>query len=66
MALAVDIMHEHGPSYKVRHQLQPKKTKVRLYLLLMLQQKVAYVLYITNKIERNRYIVRVAKHLKED
>ena len=31
MALAVDIMHGRDPSYKMRTQLQSKKTKVRLY-----------------------------------
>ena len=28
MALAVDIMHGHGPSNEMHHQLQPRKTKV--------------------------------------
>ena len=31
MALAVDVINRRGPSNKMRHQLQPKKTKVRLY-----------------------------------
>ena len=30
IALAVDIIYRRGPSNKRRHQLQPKKTKVRL------------------------------------
>ena len=33
MALAVDIMQGCGPSNKIRHQLQLKKTKVRKALL---------------------------------
>ena len=32
MTLAVDIMPGCGPSNKICHQLQSKKTKVRLYL----------------------------------
>ena len=52
MALAVDIMYGYsGPSNKTCHQLQPKKTKVRVYQLLILQQKASYVLYITNTTE---------------
>ena len=31
MALAVDVIDWHGPSNEMRRQLQPKKTKVRLY-----------------------------------
>ena len=31
MALAVDVIDKRGPSNEMRHQLQPKKTKVRLY-----------------------------------
>ena len=49
MTLAVDKIHGGGPSDKMRPQLQPKKTKVRLYQPLILQQKVSYALYITNK-----------------
>ena len=30
VAIAVDIMHGHAPSYGMCLQLQPKKTKVRL------------------------------------
>ena len=51
MALAIDIMHERGPSNEMCPQLQPKTTKVRLYWLLIKHQKVYYVLYITNKLE---------------
>ena len=31
MALAIDVIDRRGPSNEMRHQLQPKKTKVRLY-----------------------------------
>ena len=31
MALTIDIIDRRGPSYEMCHQLQPKKTKVRLY-----------------------------------
>ena len=31
--------------------IQPKKTKLRLYYPLILQQKAPYALYITNKME---------------
>ena len=31
MTLAVDTIHGRGPSNKMHPQLQPKKTKVRLY-----------------------------------
>ena len=31
MALAIDFINRHDPSNKMRHPLQPKKTKVRLY-----------------------------------
>ena len=33
MALAINIMHGHGPSNEMRCQLQLKKTKVRLRML---------------------------------
>ena len=49
MALAIDIMHGHGPSNEMHPQLQHKKTKIRLYGLLLKQQKVSYALCITNK-----------------
>ena len=48
MALAIDIIHGRGHRNEMDHQLQPKKTKVRLYQLLITQQKVSYVVYITN------------------
>ena len=51
MTLAIDKIHGRGPSDKMRPQLQPKKTKVRLYQPLILQQKASYTLYITNKTE---------------
>ena len=31
MAFAVDFIDRRGPSNKMRRQLQPKKTKARLY-----------------------------------
>ena len=31
IALAVNVIDRHGPSNKMRRQLQPKKTKVRPY-----------------------------------
>ena len=37
MALAVDVMLRRGPSNKMCTQLQPKKTKVRLYWPLIWQ-----------------------------
>ena len=51
MALAIDIIYWRGPSNKVCHQLQSKKTNVRLYLPLILQQKALQVRYITSKRE---------------
>ena len=45
MALAINVMHERAPSNEMRTQLQPKKTKVRLYYwLLVWQQKALYAL----------------------
>ena len=35
MALAVDFIDRCGPSNKMHHQLQPKKTKVKLYYLIL-------------------------------
>ena len=55
MALAIDIIHGRGHRNKMDHQLQPKKTKVRLYQLLIMQQKVSFVVYITNN-SIGRYI----------
>ena len=31
MALAINVIDRCGPSNEMRHQLQPKKTKVRQY-----------------------------------
>ena len=31
MALAINVIDRRGPSNAMRRQLQPKKTKVRLY-----------------------------------
>ena len=31
IALAIDVIDRRGPSNEMRHQLQPKKTEVRLY-----------------------------------
>ena len=31
IALAIDVIDRRGPSNEMRRQLQPKKTKVRLY-----------------------------------
>ena len=33
MALVIDVINRHAPSYEMRRQLQPEKTKVRLYIL---------------------------------
>ena len=63
MTLAIDIMHGCGPINKMYHRLQPKKTKARLYLLLILQQKMLYMLYITNKMERFSFKSRFVKKL---
>ena len=54
----------------MRPHLQLKKTKVGLYLPLILQQRASYALYIANKTEHFSFtsgcVVQVAKHLKED
>ena len=59
IVLAVDMMHGHGPSYKMHLQLQPKKGCV-----IALQ-----ALYITNKAERfsfsRRCVKQVSKRLKK-
>ena len=47
------VMNEGGTSNETCHQLQPKKIKVRLYQPLILQQKVSYAHYITNKMEHD-------------
>ena len=46
-------MHGRDPSNEIRHQSQPKKTKVRLLYLLISQEKgsPSYALYNTNKME---------------
>ena len=46
MALAID---RRGPSNEMRRQLQPKKAKVRLYLLFIQQQKTFYSPFISDK-----------------
>ena len=51
MALAVDIKDRSGPSNKMHHQLQLKKTKIMLYKPLKQQQKASYALFLTNKME---------------
>ena len=33
MALAVNVIDRRGPSNKTRRQLQPNRTKVRIYVL---------------------------------
>ena len=33
MSLAVNVIDRRGPSNEIHHQLQPKKTKVKLYIL---------------------------------
>jgi len=52
VALVVDVIDRRGHSYEIRHQLQPKKTKVRLYMPFILQQKTFYPSFITNKTKR--------------
>ena len=63
MVLAVDIMYGRGSSNEMCPQLQPKKTKVRLYLLLVKQLRE-----FTNKTEHSSFqsgcVIRVVKHLK--
>ena len=34
MALAVDVIHRYGSSNEMLRQLQPKKTKVKYFLLI--------------------------------
>ena len=51
MALAINVIDRHGPSNKMRCQLQPKKTKLRLYYLFIKQQKTFYPSFIANKME---------------
>ena len=49
IALVVDVIDRRGPSNEIRRQLQPKKTKVRLYYPLTWYQKIFYPPFITNK-----------------
>ena len=71
MALAVDFIDRRGPSSKMCHQLQPKKTKVMFYhpFTRILQQKTFYLPFIANKTKCvsciSGCVVRVGKHLKE-
>ena len=57
MALAA-LLHKHGPGNEIHHQL-----------LLILQQKSLYMLYITNKMEcfsfKGGCVACVAKQLKK-
>ena len=56
MALAIDIIHGHGPSNEMHHQLQPMKTKVSVLAFnTVVQQKVSYALYIINKMEHDPF-----------
>ena len=62
MALAVNFIDRHGPSNKMLHQLQPKKT-IAVYI-------AAKDVFTTNKTEcisfKSGCVVRLAKHLKVD
>ena len=49
MAFAID---RGGLNNEMRHQLQPKKTKVMLYYPFYMQQKAFYPPFITSKMER--------------
>ena len=52
MALAVDIKDGHGLSNEMRHQFQPRKTKVRKAILAVnIIAKELYARYITNKMD---------------
>ena len=71
MALAVNVMHGHGPSNKMCIHLKLKKTKVRkVVLAINMAGKALDALYTTNKTEhfsfRSGCVVLVAKCLKED
>ena len=63
MAFAADFIDRGDPSNEMRCQLQPKKTKVRLYKLFKSEQKTFYPSFITNKTEcfsfKSGCIVRV-------
>ena len=70
MALAINVIDRHGPSSKVRPQLQLTKTKIMLHYQFILQQKAYYLPFITSKTKRFSFksgcVVRLVKHLKED
>ena len=51
MTLPVDITDGRGLSNEVHCELQPKKSKVTLYLPFISQYKAFNQLYITNKME---------------
>ena len=59
--------HQHHrsawPQYKMHHQSQPNKIKIRLYQLFMQQQKIFYLSFITNQMEcfsfKSECVVRV-------
>ena len=71
MALAINIIDRHSPSNEMHRQLQPKKTKVRLYypFIYMAAKEILAALH-TNKTKRVSFksecVVRMAKHLKGD
>ena len=56
IALAVNEMHGRSQCSKMHYQLQLKKTKVRLYLLLIWQQKALYALHITKEMEHFSFV----------
>ena len=70
MVLAINNMYGRDPCNKMRPPLQQKKAKVRLYLLLIWQQKALYVLYIAKKMElfsfKSWYVEQVTRSLKEN
>ena len=70
MVLAVHVIDRRGSSNEMRLQLQPKKTKVRLYYLFILQQKTFQPPFITKKVEcisfKSGCVVHVVKHSKGD
>ena len=52
MAFAVDVIDSRGPSNETRRQLQPKKTKVRLYQpFTYIAAKDVFLPFITNKMK---------------
>ena len=56
MTLAVNIMHGHGPSNKIHHQLQAKKTNLRKAVLVVnIATKVFYALFIAKKTEHTPF-----------